>query len=155
MKKKTAAYLAIGVVGIALALAAKFLLQGFLSNAQSGAMVGVGAGLFGYGVGKGCVALWGEKHPDLMKQSEIEEKDERNQLIRSKAQAISGEILHWLLIAGACLASFWTRRFGSPCSSWACSCSKRYWTLPLSHIIKKGCSGGLHEICHRAFGQEL
>ena len=75
MKKKTAAYLAIGVVGIALALAAKFLLQGFLSNAQSGAMVGVGAGLFGYGVGKWCVALWGEKHPDLMKQSEIEEKD--------------------------------------------------------------------------------
>ena len=93
MKKKTAAYLAIGVVGIALALAAKFLLQGFLSNAQSGAMVGVGAGLFGYGVGKWCVALWGEKHPDLMKQS-------------SKAQAISGEILHWLLIAGAWLGIF-------------------------------------------------
>ena len=64
MKKKTAAYLAIGIVGIALALAAKFLLQGFLSNVQSGAMVGVGAGLFGYGMGKGCVALWGEKHPD-------------------------------------------------------------------------------------------
>ena len=106
MKKKTAAYLAIGIVGIALALAAKFLLQGFLSNTQSGAMVGVGAGLFGYGMGKGCVALWGEKHPDLMKQSEIEEKDERNQLIRSKAQAISGEILHWLLIAGAWLGIF-------------------------------------------------
>lgn len=52
------------------------------------------------------MALWGEKHPDLMKQSEIEEKDERNQLIRSKAQAISGEILHWLLIAGAWLGIF-------------------------------------------------
>ena len=87
MKKKTAAYLAIGVVGIALALAAKFLLQGFLSNVQSGAMVGVGAGLFGYGMGKGCVALWGEKHPDLMKQSEIEEKDERNVAILNRAKA--------------------------------------------------------------------
>ena len=87
MKKKTAAYLAIGIVGIVLALAAKFLLQGFLSNVQSGAMVGVGAGLFGYGMGKGCVALWGEKHPDLMRQSEIEEKDERNVAILNRAKA--------------------------------------------------------------------
>ena len=45
--------------------------------------------------------MWGTKNPDLMKQNEIEEKDERNQLIRNKAQAISGEILHWLLMAGA------------------------------------------------------
>ena len=37
---------------------------------------------------------------------EIEEKDERKQLIRSKAQAISGEILHWLLMAGAWVCIF-------------------------------------------------
>lgn len=41
-----------------------------------------------------------------MKLNEIEEKDERNQLIRNKAQAISGEILHWLLIAGAWVCIF-------------------------------------------------
>lgn len=41
-----------------------------------------------------------------MKINEIEEKDERNQLIRSKAQAISGEILHWLLMAGAWVCIF-------------------------------------------------
>ena len=93
MKKKTAAYLAIGIVGIALALDAKFLLQGFLSNVQSGAMVGVGAGLFGYGMGKGCVALWGEKHPDLMKQSEIEEKDERNVAIGNAAKAKGYDVM--------------------------------------------------------------
>ena len=96
MKKKTAAYLAIGIVGIALALAAKFLLQGFLSNVQSGAMVGVGAGLFGYGMGKGCVALWGEKHPDLMKQSELEEKDERNVAILDRAKAKALDMMFYV-----------------------------------------------------------
>ena len=97
MKKKTGIYLVIGIVGIALALIAKFLLQDYLSDSQSGAMIGIGAGLFGYGIAKWCVGLWGAK---------IEEKDERNQLIRSKAQAISGEILHWLLMAGAWVCIF-------------------------------------------------
>ena len=96
MKKKTGIYLVIGIIGIALALSARFLLQDCLSDSQSGAMIGIGAGLFGYGIAKWCVGLWGAKNPDLMKINEIEEKDERNQLIRSKAQAISGEILHWL-----------------------------------------------------------
>ena len=41
-----------------------------------------------------------------MKLNEIEEKDERNQLIRDKAQAKSGEILHWLLMAGAWIGIF-------------------------------------------------
>ncbi len=122
-----------------------------MSDSQSGAMVGVGAGLFGYGIAKWCVGLWGAKNPDLMKLrklyflsdkrmensgilyvfpvfhsawlakkisfpaeddlfrdslNEIEEKDERNQLIRRKAQAISGEILHWLLMAGAWVCIF-------------------------------------------------
>ena len=106
MKKKTGIYLVIGIIGIALALSARFLLQDCLSDSQSGAMIGIGAGLFGYGIAKWCVGLWGAKNPDLMKSNEIEEKDERNQLIRSKAQAISGEILHWLLMAGAWVCIF-------------------------------------------------
>lgn len=50
MKKKTGIYLVIGIVGIALALSARFLLQDCLSDSQSGAMIGIGAGLFGYGI---------------------------------------------------------------------------------------------------------
>lgn len=46
MKKKTGIYLVIGIVGIALALSARFLLQDCLSDSQSGAMIGIGAGLF-------------------------------------------------------------------------------------------------------------
>lgn len=105
-KVKTRLYLVIGIVGIAFALAARFLLQDYLSDSQSGAMIGIGVGLFGYGIAKWCVGLWGAKNPDLMKLNEIEVKDERNQLIRSKAQAISGEIRHWLLIAGAWICIF-------------------------------------------------
>lgn len=74
MKKKTGIYLVIGIIGIALALSARFLLQDCLSDSQSGAMIGIGAGLFGYGIAKWCVALWGAKNPDLMKINEIEEK---------------------------------------------------------------------------------
>ena len=113
MNKKPGMYLVIGMIGIALALTAKFLiLQDYLSDTQSGALIGIGAGLFGYGIAKWYIGLWAIKNPDLMKLNEIEEKDERNQLIRNKAQAISGEILHWLLMAGAwmCIifnASIW------------------------------------------------
>lgn len=44
MKKKTGIYLVIGIIGIALALSARFLLQDCLSDSQSGAMIGIGAG---------------------------------------------------------------------------------------------------------------
>ena len=57
MKKKTEIYFVIGIIGIALALSVRFLLQDYLSDSQSGAMTGIGAGLFGYGIAKWCVGL--------------------------------------------------------------------------------------------------
>ena len=105
-KVKKRLHLVIDILDIAFTFVAKFLSQDCLSDSQSGAMIGIGAGLFVYGIAKGCFGLWGAKNPDLMKINEIEEKDERNQLIRSKAQAISGEVLHWLLMAGAWVCIF-------------------------------------------------
>ena len=99
-------YLALGILGLAAAVAARTFLPAFFNDAQSGAVIGVGAGLFGFGLAKWLLGRWGEKNPDLMKQNEIEVKDERNQLIRRKAQALSGEVLHWLLMAGAWTAIF-------------------------------------------------
>lgn len=61
MKKKTGMYLAIGIIGIALALIAKFLLQDYLSDSQSGAMIGIGAGLFGYGIANGVSVCGAQK----------------------------------------------------------------------------------------------
>lgn len=100
-KAKTRLYLVIGILGIVFALAAKFVLKDFLSDSQSGAMIGVGAGLCGFGISKWCFGIWSEKNPEIMKQNEIEANDERNQLIRIKAQALCGEILHWLLMVVA------------------------------------------------------
>ena len=105
-KRRQMLYLILGVLGLAFAVAAKFLPAGILDHTQTSAVIGVGAGLFGFGVAKWWVERWNEKNPEIMKQNEIERKDERNQQIRSKAQALSGEVLHWLLMAGAWIAIF-------------------------------------------------
>lgn len=100
-ENKANLYLILGILGLVLAAVAKFLPAQVWNKAQIGAVIGVGAGLFGFGLVKWWVERWNEKNPEIVKQNEIERKDERNQLIRSKAQALSGEILHWLLMGGA------------------------------------------------------
>ena len=100
-KTKQTLYLILGILGLVLAAVAKFLPAQVWNKTQIGAVIVVGAGLFGFGLVKWWVERWNEKNPEIVKQNEIERKDERNQLIRSKAQALSGEILHWLLMGGA------------------------------------------------------
>ena len=100
-KTKQTLYLILGILGLVLAAVAKFLPAQVWNKTQIGAVIGVGAGLFSFGLVKWWVARWNEKNPEIVKQNEIERKDERNQLIRGKAQALSGEILHWLLMGGA------------------------------------------------------
>ena len=100
-KTKQTLYLILGILGLVLAAVAKFLPAQVWNKAQIGAVIGVGAGLFSFGLVKWWVERWNEKNPEIVKQNEIERKDGRNQLIRSKAQALSGEILHWLLMGGA------------------------------------------------------
>ena len=100
-KTKQTLYLILGILGLVLAAVAKFLPAQVWNKTQIGAVIGVGAGLFSFGLVKWWVERWNEKNPELVKQNEIERKDERNQLIRSKPQALSGEILHWLLMGGA------------------------------------------------------
>lgn len=94
-------YLVLGIIGGALALIAKYTLDTSTEKALSAVLIGIGTVLLGFGIAKWLVALWGEKNPEMLRVSEIEMNDERNQLIRSKAQAASGEVLHWLMIAGA------------------------------------------------------
>ena len=100
-KTKQTLYLILEILGLVLAAVAKFLPVQVWNKTQIGAVIGVGAGLFSFGLVKWWVERWNEKNPEIVKQNEIERKDERNQLIRSKAQALSGEILHWLLMGGA------------------------------------------------------
>ncbi len=105
-RTKTKLYLALALTGIVLAVAAKLICNDIWTHTQIGAAIGVGAGLFGFGLSKFLFSRWEEKEPALMKQNAIEAKDERNQLIRSKAQAISGEVMHWIAMAGAWVAIF-------------------------------------------------
>ena len=109
-KTKQTLYLILEILGLVLAAVAKFLPAQVWNKAQIGAVIGVGAGLFGFGLVKWWVERWNEKNPELMKQNEIEIQDERNQMIRNKAQAVSGEVLRWLVMAGAWVSIF----FGAP-----------------------------------------
>ena len=43
-----------------------------LNSTQFSAVIGVGAGLFGFGIAKWWIARWSEKNPELMKQNKIE-----------------------------------------------------------------------------------
>lgn len=45
-----------------------------------------------------------KKDPAVMRQAEIEAKDEHNVAIRRRAQAVSGEVLQWAVMAAAWLA---------------------------------------------------
>lgn len=103
MKTGTKIYLILAIIGILLAAAA-LLFERDLTDAQMGAALGVGAGVFGFSTSKFFVRRYEEKNPEIFKIKTIEEKDERNQIIRNKAQAISGKIIQWLLMAGAWIA---------------------------------------------------
>lgn len=87
-KTKQTLYLILGILGLVLAAVAKFLPAQMWNKTQIGAVIGVGAGLFSFGLVKWWVERWNEKNPEIVKQNEIERKDERNQLIRGKAQAL-------------------------------------------------------------------
>lgn len=101
MRKKTVLYLVLSIAGL-LALAAAMLLEdGRISDALGGALCGIGAGAFAFGFSNWRMCRREEKNPALMRQKAIEEKDERNILIRNKAGALSGEVLQWLVLAGA------------------------------------------------------
>ena len=96
IRAKTKLYLVLAITGIVLAVVSKLALHNIWNNTQIAAAIGIGARF----------SRWEEKNPEFMKQNAIEAIDERNQLIRSKAQALSGEVLHWLMIAGAWIAIF-------------------------------------------------
>lgn len=104
MRKKTVLYLVLSIAGL-LALAAALLLKdGRISDTLSGLLSGVGAGAFAFGLSNWRMCRREEKTPELMRQKAIEAKDERNIVIRNKAGALSGEVLQWLVLAGAWIA---------------------------------------------------
>lgn len=97
MTKNKSLYMVTLVIGIILLLGS-FLVRAEELKTISGVMIGVGAGLFGSGLVKLWMMNFEKKNPDLMKDSEIEFKDERNTLIRYRAKAAAGDIIQWFIM---------------------------------------------------------
>ena len=105
MKKKSLFYLIVGILGI-LFIVSAIVLDGKVPNAVDGTLMGVGAALTGVGISMWRFFRWEKKYPAKWKQYEIESNDERNVLIRLKAQAVAGGVLQWTVMAAAWVAIF-------------------------------------------------
>ena len=84
MRKKTKISLALGLLGVALALVS-LALEGRISDPIGGMLMGIGAGLVGFGFSQWRMWRGEEKDPQKMRQSQVEANDERNVAIREKA----------------------------------------------------------------------
>ncbi len=100
MRTKTKIHLICAIIGIIL-MAMSLFLETALSKIFQAILTGLGSGAFGMGAALFTFGRWEESQPEVMKQNEIEAKDERNLTIRYRAQALSGLVVQWLLIAVA------------------------------------------------------
>lgn len=100
MRTKTKVYLIYAIAGMIVMLVS-MLLGDNIPKIWQGVLTGLGGGAFGMGAALFTFGRWEESQPEVMKQNEIEAKDERNLTIRYRAQALSGLVMQWLLIAVA------------------------------------------------------
>lgn len=83
------------------ALGGQLAAGGRISDNVGGMLTGVGMGLFGFGFSQFKMRRWEEKDPQQMRKAEIEANDERNVPSAAGAQAVSGEVLQWTVLAAA------------------------------------------------------
>lgn len=97
MKKKSLFSLLTGIFGIAFMVLA-VALEGKVSNAVDGTLIGAGAGLAGLGFSMWRLFRREKKDPARWKQYEIESGDERNVMIRFRAKAAVGIFLSKIVL---------------------------------------------------------
>ena len=102
MNRKKGVYLAASIFGVLLAAAA-LLLDHIIPKSLGGVMLGVGVGLAAMFAAKLQMIRYEQKNPELTRRSRIEEADERNAMIRSRAKARAGDITKWAVITVAYL----------------------------------------------------
>ena len=97
MKKHTLQTV-LGILGLAMLAFGLYLAK--TSTATAGilltlpyVLVGIGCGLFGQGMGGVIERSVLKKHPELIKQKEIEVNDERNQQISNRAKAKAYDVM--------------------------------------------------------------
>ncbi len=102
MKKKSTFY----IMGVVISTLMIILSQFVELNSHAGILLGTGAGVIGASITRLYFIRLEKKNPDIIKQNEIELKDERNILIREKAKAKSADIMQWLIMIIAYVTIF-------------------------------------------------
>ena len=102
MKKKSIFY----IMGVVISTLMIILSQFVELNSHAGILLGTGAGVIGASITRLYFIRLEKKNPDIIKQNEIELKDERNVLIREKAKAKSADIMQWLIMIIAYITIF-------------------------------------------------
>ena len=99
MQKKSMFYISALIISIIMIILSQFVEL----NSHSGILLGTGAGVLGANIAKLYSINLEKKNPDIIKENEIELKDERNVLILQKAKAKSADITQWLIMLVAYL----------------------------------------------------
>ena len=99
MKHRYGMFAALLCLGLLAALAGLGLSSNPAFKALGGVLLGVGAGLAGMSAARLLLIFYESRHPQVYRQTQIEENDERNQQIRRRAKARAGEVTSWLVLA--------------------------------------------------------
>lgn len=102
MLKKKKFYMVTLIIGIVL-IGVSYLFKGEDLKSISGVLIGIGSGLFGMSIANILMKNLEQKNPNMMKQNEIEFKDERNTIIRYRAKAKAADIIQWFIMGIAYL----------------------------------------------------
>ena len=102
MQKQSTFYITALIISIIMIILSQFVEL----NSHSGILLGTGAGVIGASIAKLYSINLEKKNPDMIKENEIELKDERNILILQRAKAKSADITQWLIMIIAYLEIF-------------------------------------------------
>lgn len=99
MPKKPMFYIIFLIVSITMMIGSSFVESTYIS----GLLLATGAGMLGGCLAKLYFINFEKKNPEVIKENEIEFKDERNVLILQRAKAKSADITQWLIMGIAYL----------------------------------------------------
>nr|WP_326125374.1 hypothetical protein [uncultured Oscillibacter sp.] len=103
MRRKKTLYTALMAAGMVFLLGALAAWKLSAPDKFGGMLTGVGSGLLAMGAANWRMLRWAERDPVQMRRDEIAANDERTVAIRRRAQAVSGEVLQWGVMAAAWL----------------------------------------------------
>lgn len=100
MLKKKSYYIGTFIIGIVFMILSHFF-RGEELKTIGGILIGLGGAFVGISVASLYTKFQQDKYPEVIKQSEIDYKDERNIAIRLKAKAKAADITQWFIIGVA------------------------------------------------------